>query len=167
VFGINGRLERKLRNRGMAARATVLSVRDMHFGANVSTGGNFSEVGPQLWTFRVRVEPDGEPVFDAKIVAWHEHRPQEREIVPVLYDPSNHRKIILDRSVEAQAAAKEWWVNRDAEIQQQAKEQAKRNADIRQQAARTAEPECTDKGEQITNQHRGHGTARRPAGPPT
>ena len=60
-----------------------------------------------LWKIAVRVEPDGEPVFDAKIGVWLgvDSRPSEGWLVPVLYDPSDHRKVALDRSRLAQEAA--------------------------------------------------------------
>jgi hypothetical protein len=51
----------------------------------------------------VRVEPDDAPAFDAKIFAWLKDRPFW--VVGVLYDPSDHRKVVVDRSVDARRAA--------------------------------------------------------------
>lgn len=55
----------------------------------------------------VRVVPDGEPAFDATLDAWLgiHRRPSEGWLIPVLYDPSNHRNVVFDRSRLAQRAA--------------------------------------------------------------
>jgi hypothetical protein len=51
----------------------------------------------------VRVEPGGEPPFDAELSGWLKERPR---VVPVLYDPSDHRKVLLDKpAYEARKAA--------------------------------------------------------------
>jgi hypothetical protein len=48
-----------------------------------------------------------EPAFDAKIERWLSimRRPSEGWKVGVLYDPSNHRRVALDRSMLARQAA--------------------------------------------------------------
>jgi hypothetical protein len=51
----------------------------------------------------LRVEPDDAPPFDAETSAWLRDRPLW--VVGVLYDPSDHRKVVLDWSPEAQSAA--------------------------------------------------------------
>jgi hypothetical protein len=81
--------------------------------------GNLIAIGPAvldfvagreykaLWHMVVRVVPDGEPAFDATLDAWLgiRRRPSEGWLIPVLYDPSNHRNVVFDRSRLAQQAA--------------------------------------------------------------
>jgi hypothetical protein len=112
VFGINGRLERKLRQHGRSAMATVLSIRRQWWAmykipdvdVNPSAAGReYKALGHMV----VRVVPDGEPAFDATLDAWLgiHPRPSEGWLIPVLYDPSNHRDVVFDRSRLAQQAA--------------------------------------------------------------
>jgi hypothetical protein len=114
VFGIGSRrLERKLRQRGKAAMATVLSTRRAMSGLYKSDDPFYqtppTQATPDLWTMTVRVQPDGAPAFDAEIEAWlwQTERPWLNTVVPVLYDPSDHRRVVLDRSAEAQNAAQQ------------------------------------------------------------
>ena len=55
----------------------------------------------------VRVEPDNEPAFEARFDAWlwEAERPFLETVIPVLYDPSDRRKVAFDHSVEARNAA--------------------------------------------------------------
>ncbi|WP_156661531.1 SHOCT domain-containing protein [Mycobacterium sp. 852002-51163_SCH5372311] len=55
----------------------------------------------------VRVQPDGETPFEASLEAWlwEADRPRMDWLVPVLYDPSDHRKVVFDHSAEARNAA--------------------------------------------------------------
>jgi hypothetical protein len=99
VFGSHGRLERKLRMQGKVAWATVLSAQVTVPALYMNTrsqGGHLHQqrASNSRWKMMVRVEPGGEPPFDAEISAWLEDRP---EVVPVLYDPSDHRKVLLDK----------------------------------------------------------------------
>ena len=128
MFGIgSGRLERKLRQRGKPAMATVLSVRRKVSGL-YNTSDPFYQSPPTeatraLWTMTVRVEPDGEPAFEAKIDAWlwETERPRMDWLIPVLYDPSDHRKVAFDHSVEARNAANHaTFVMRERWMQEQA-----------------------------------------------
>jgi hypothetical protein len=112
VLGINERLERKLRQHGKSAMATVLSIRRQRWAmykipdADVNPAAAAQDY-KALWHMVIRVVPDGEPAFDATIDAWLgiHHRPSEGWLIPVLYDPSNHRDVVFDRSRLAQAAA--------------------------------------------------------------
>jgi hypothetical protein len=109
VFGNHGRRERKLRQHGKATLATVLSARVAVTGVSLTTRINLGpmhrKTGPGLWKMTVRVEPDDAPAFDAKIFAWLKDRPLW--VVGVLYDPSDHRKVVVDRSVEGRRAAEQ------------------------------------------------------------
>jgi hypothetical protein len=108
VFGWHGLLERKLRKQGNAAWATVLSaqvtVPTLYGNTRMQLGALHQQrITKPRWTMVVRVEPGGEPPFDAEISGWLEERPR---VVPVLYDPSDHRKVLLDKpAYEARNAA--------------------------------------------------------------
>jgi Short C-terminal domain len=112
VLGMNGRLERKLRQHGKAAMATVLSIHrkawTMYMIPDTDVNPGAAGQEPKaLWKIAARVEPDGEPVFDAKIGVWLgvHSRPSQGWIIPVLYDPSDDPKVAFDRSRLAQEAA--------------------------------------------------------------
>jgi hypothetical protein len=100
------RRERELREHGKAAMATVLSTHE-------TVGGGYSGDGvmpghqdiPGLWKVTLRVMPDDEPAFEATIHAFLMDNKVPEGDVPVLYDPSDRRKVVLDHSVEAQNAA--------------------------------------------------------------
>jgi hypothetical protein len=129
VFGIGSRrLERKLRQRGKAAMATVLSTRRAMSGLYKSNDPFYqtppTQASPDLWAMTVRVQPDDAPAFDAEIEAWlwQRERPWLNTVVPVLYDPSDHRKVVLDRSPAAQNAAQQaTFVMRDQWLAEQAR----------------------------------------------
>jgi Short C-terminal domain len=112
VLGFGSRrLERKLRQHGKAAMATVMSTRRAMSGVYQNDDPFYqsppAQATPDLWTMTVRVQPDGAPAFDAEIEAWlwKTERPWLNTVVPVLYHPNDHRKVVLDRSPEAQNAA--------------------------------------------------------------
>jgi hypothetical protein len=128
VFGIGSRrLERKLRQHGKSALAAVLSTRRKVSGL-YETSDPFYQSPPTeatraLWTMTVRVEPDGQAAFEAKIDAWlwESERPRMDWLIPVLYDPADHRRIVFDHSVEARNAANHaTFVMRERWMQEQA-----------------------------------------------
>ena len=103
MLGHNKRLERKLKEQGgTRAWATVLeSTKEWASsgGSNVSPGqaGSFT-IHQKL---RLRVQPDGETPFEVTIkqvfndsYGWH--IPQEGYSVTVIYDPTDHSKLVLD-----------------------------------------------------------------------
>src|SRR5262252_977823 len=103
MLGHNKRLERKLREQGGArAWATVLESEKQWSstgGANVAPGQAGSMTIHQK--LKLRVEPDGEPPFEATVkqvfndsFGWH--IPQEGYSVQVIYDPSDHSKLVID-----------------------------------------------------------------------
>ncbi|OBG37633.1 SHOCT domain-containing protein [Mycobacterium sp. E3198] len=114
MFGIGGRrLERKLRGQGRAAMATVLSTRRTMSGLYKTNDPFYqtppTQATPDLWAMTVRVQPQNAPAFEARIEAWlwEAERPWLNTVVAVLYDPSDQHKVILDRSPEAQNAARQ------------------------------------------------------------
>lgn len=106
-----GSRERKLRKHGRAALATVLSARRQRWAPALVPDADVNpsaalQPSRNLWKMTVRVEPPGEPPFDANVTAWlPAFKAREGSIVSVLYDPSDHRKVVLDRSLGAQRAA--------------------------------------------------------------
>jgi hypothetical protein len=128
VFGNGGRRrERKLRQHGKPAMATVLSARRKMSGLCKSDDPFYqsqpTQVTPSLRTVTVRVEPDGVPAFEAQIKAWlfDTQRPMQNTVVPVLYDPSDHRTAVLVTSPEAQNAARQAIIEmRDRWLEEQA-----------------------------------------------
>lgn len=101
MFGTHQLLERKLRKTGKAALATVTACDRTH-SMNESVAGGVGEP-KTLCKLQLRVEPDGEPVFEASTNAWMmgTKGAYEGMVVPVLYDPSDHGKVVVDQSEEA------------------------------------------------------------------
>lgn len=72
MLGMNGRLERRLRQHGKSAMATVLSIHRKALAmymipdTDVNPGAAGQEPRP-LWKIALRVVLDGEPAFDANI----------------------------------------------------------------------------------------------------
>ena len=132
MFGKHARLERELRQHGRAALATVVSARvrlpALTARTRINLGAVREKSGPTLWKMTVRVEPDDGPPFDAKIFGWLKDRPLW--VVGVLYDPSDHRKVILDRSDEARRSAEQ--------------ESILRGQMLRPQASQTVSPPASD-----------------------
>lgn len=93
MLGNSKRLERKLTQQGgKQAWATVLESKKLYAS---SLGGKVQQ------KLRLRVEPQGEPTFEATVHqefnnqrGWH--IPQEGYSVTVIYDPSDHSKLLID-----------------------------------------------------------------------
>jgi hypothetical protein len=112
VFGIGSRrLERKLRQHGKPALAMVLSTQRKISGLYQTSDPFYqrppTEATRAFWAMTVRVQPDCEPPFEANLDAWlwEAERPRIDWFVPVLYDPSDRRKVVFDHSAEARNAA--------------------------------------------------------------
>jgi hypothetical protein len=99
MFG-SGSLEDQLRKEGAkTAPATVLSEKDgfqMREGGAYNTGKDITRLH-----FTVRVEPEDEPAFEAKIVIRRDHMRIgqwgfRRPKVAVLYDPKDHGRVAFD-----------------------------------------------------------------------
>jgi hypothetical protein len=105
MLGHHPWLERDLRKNGRSAVATLI---DAKRSSIAETYGNPSIVGDTriLWKLVARVEPFGEPPFEAKLDVWFGQlsEPAVGEQYPVLYHPGDHSKVLLDRS-EAAATA--------------------------------------------------------------
>lgn len=99
MFGDHKRLERKLREGGAHATATVTAAK-----VTMSSGsGSGAELAldPNA-TFKywqhltVEVQPAGGSPFTAEFGTTWEHQLHPGQQVPVLYDPHDHSKIVLD-----------------------------------------------------------------------
>ena len=101
-------LEQKLREgNGKTARATVLTAKDgvaMQYSGIHNNNGGFGGTDITRHHYTLRVEPEGEEPFEAKIViradklggpatAW---RLSPGATAAVLYDPDDHRKVAFD-----------------------------------------------------------------------
>jgi hypothetical protein len=56
-----------------------------------------------IWKLKLRVKPSDEPAFEVEIKdGWDQFgSPRAGSLVPVLYDPENHSKVVLDESPQA------------------------------------------------------------------
>ncbi len=140
MFGIGARRrERKLRQRGVPAMAMVLATQRKLSGVYKTNDPFYQsapvQATPDLWALRVRVEPHGEPAFDATVEAWlyEAQRPWLNTVVPVLYDPSDHSKVALDSSDEArQAAQQATFAMREEQRSEQARSPVERLTELMQ-----------------------------------
>jgi hypothetical protein len=88
-------LERKLRDTGRTAPAAVLEV---EMGVRSSSGWSASAQRRNQRTHckvRLRVEPEGEALFEAQVSAKIREPYLENETVEVRYDPADHGKIVM------------------------------------------------------------------------
>src|SRR3954468_23458172 len=90
MLGNHQLLERRLRKHGIPAMVDVLAAEDSGV-SNVGGAG-----ARLLCKMTVRIEPEGEPAFDARIDAWLVHPPKAGDVVPVLYHPADHGKVVID-----------------------------------------------------------------------
>src|SRR5689334_17848990 len=105
MLGHHPLLQRQLRKNGRRAFATVLESTRTKYTETVGNDAIVSNTRI-LWKFRVRVEPDGEPAFEADLDVllpqlWS---PSSGTRFPVLYDPDDHGKIVVDDTEEGEQA---------------------------------------------------------------
>jgi hypothetical protein len=102
MFGDNRKLQRKLREKGCQARAEVLEAERTN---RTLTRGNDSIAAATkvIWKLKLRVQPTDEPAFEVEIKdGWDQFgSPRAGTQVPVLYDPDDHSKVVLDDSDQA------------------------------------------------------------------
>jgi hypothetical protein len=102
MFGDNRKLQSKLRVNGREARARVLEAERTN---RTYTRGNDSLAANTkvIWRLKLLVQPLDEPAFEVEIKdGWDQFSsPHVGSMVPVLYDPSNHSKLVLDDSDQA------------------------------------------------------------------
>ncbi len=101
MFGTHQLLEHRLRKSGKSALANVTACeRKETMQQNVNAGVGTPKT---LCYLELQVQPEGEPGFEAKTDAWlvGTEGAHVGMTVPVLYDPSDHGKVVVDSSDEA------------------------------------------------------------------
>jgi hypothetical protein len=108
MFGNHHARERQLRKTGERAFATVLESQRTRW---LRTSGDPSLVANTqvVWKLLLRVQPDDEAPFEAKLdwpfpQTWS---PRRGGRFAVLYDPDDHRKVVIDKSGEGTHALAE------------------------------------------------------------
>ncbi|HEY2637725.1 MAG TPA: SHOCT domain-containing protein [Solirubrobacteraceae bacterium] len=105
MFGKHTRLERKLREAGRTAPATVL---ECHGSITITKGNEMIVSNTQVvCRLRLQVSPPGEPTFEAETSARFSQfaMPGQGATLQVPYDPEDHDKVVVDESPEAQTQA--------------------------------------------------------------
>jgi Short C-terminal domain len=112
MLGQHKLLERHLRKSGKSAIATVLEAKQTHWAVG-SGNPNLVANNNIVWKLKLRVAPDGEPAFEAATdeAFGQLECPSEGNKFPVLYDPSDHKKVMIDNSEAAQAGLLEQGIN--------------------------------------------------------
>jgi putative oligomerization/nucleic acid binding protein len=103
MLGFHPLLERELRKKGRRALAKVVEAHRGRFGE--ATGNLPAEQIATTkihWTLVLSVEPEGEPPFEAKLddLLGLGYNPLPGDRLPVLYDPDDHSKVLVDQSDE-------------------------------------------------------------------
>jgi hypothetical protein len=101
MLGHHPLLQRRLRKSGRRAFASVLESQRTQY---TETFGNDSLISNTrvLWKFVLRVAPEGEAPFDADadVLLPQTWSPSSGTQFPVLYDPDDHSRVVVDESEE-------------------------------------------------------------------
>jgi Short C-terminal domain len=100
------KLKKQLEESGKRANATVVEIAEKGMAVTRGAEGVIGNTELALKT-HLRVQPDDEPEFEVKKRFSFPQLavPSAGQTVPVLYDPADHDKIIVDYSPEAQQSA--------------------------------------------------------------
>src|SRR4051794_31453930 len=100
------RLKKQLEENGKRANATVVEIAEKGMAVTRGAEGVVGNTELALKT-HLRVQPDDEPEFEVKKRFSFPQLavPSAGQTVPVLYDPNDHDKIVVDYSPEAQQSA--------------------------------------------------------------
>jgi predicted Zn-dependent peptidase len=103
----HGHLEKKLREHGKQARAEILSIKTE--GQGSSMRAMFADdsdltTGWFLCRLDLRVMPSGEPPFKTRVHTRLHTLKSKGDMVPVLYDPDDHDKVVVDYKADVEAA---------------------------------------------------------------
>ena len=99
---LSNRTIKRLKENGRRANATVLEVGSR--GMTITHGNEAIVANTQVvLKTRLRVEPDGEPAFEVEERFRYSQfdLPSAGTVLPVIYDPDDHDKIMLDDSPAA------------------------------------------------------------------
>jgi Short C-terminal domain len=100
------KLKKQLEESGKRANATVVEIAEKGMAVTRGAEGVIGNTELALKT-HLRVQPDDEPEFEVKKRFSYPQLavPSAGQTVPVIYDPNDHDKIIVDYSPEAQQSA--------------------------------------------------------------
>jgi hypothetical protein len=100
------RLMKQLEENGKHANATVVEIAEKGMAVTRGAEGVIGNTELSLKT-HLRVQPDDEPEFEVKKRFSYPQLavPSAGQTVPVIYDPNDHDKIVVDYSPEAQQSA--------------------------------------------------------------
>jgi hypothetical protein len=102
MFGNSKRVERKLRENGRSATATVV---ECHSGMTINTGPAGTSNSLVICKLQLQVAPDGEAGFHAstsnRCSAFR--IPRSGDTMRVLFDPEDHSRVVIDHSEAASA----------------------------------------------------------------
>jgi predicted Zn-dependent peptidase len=103
----HGHLEKKLREHGKQARAEILSIKTE--GQGNSMRAMFADdsdltTGWFLCRLDLRVMPSGEPPFKTRVHTRLHTLKSKGDMVPVLCDPEDHDKVVVDYKADVEAA---------------------------------------------------------------
>jgi hypothetical protein len=103
-------LEKKLREHGRTAPAEILAMRTEGsgngLGAMWATDDDLSKQWTLCW-FHLRVMPEGEPPFEASVRSRLHTFKYKGDSVPVLFDPDDHDKVVVDAEADLRAVTEE------------------------------------------------------------
>jgi hypothetical protein len=117
VFYKHEHLLKELREHGRAATAEILSMRTEGSGNSARKMFAPDEDLSAQWTLAkldLRVMPEGEPSFDVTVRSRLHTFKYQGETVPVLYDPADHDKVVVDYEADLQAAMAQLAAAREA-----------------------------------------------------
>jgi hypothetical protein len=101
--------EKKLREHGRAAPAEILSIKTEGTAGTQNPLRAWSADDDDLTTnwflcrLELRVKPPGEPPFEKTVHTRLNTLKDKGDTVPVLYDPDDHDKVVVDYKADAQA----------------------------------------------------------------
>jgi hypothetical protein len=100
------RLEKKLRKHGRPATAEILAIRTEGSGNSARASWANDDDLTTSWVLcrlELRVTPPGEAPFEATVRTRLNTLKSRGDSVPVLYDPDDHDKLVVDYEADAQA----------------------------------------------------------------
>jgi predicted regulator of Ras-like GTPase activity (Roadblock/LC7/MglB family) len=99
MFQSRKRIEETLTASGSRAEAVVLEAQRTTWTTNVSN--------KRLWKLRIQVRPQGEAEFEVRVKEWLGGwtAPREGMTLQVLYDPSDHSRVMVDQAAGELALA--------------------------------------------------------------
>jgi hypothetical protein len=137
VFYKHTRLEKKLRENGRSAPAEILSMRtEGHTSSAKLSGDEDLTAGWTNARLELRVMPEGEQPFEITVRTRLNTNKYKGDTVPVLYDPGDHDKVVVDYEADARETMERLEQQRTAgkEFTRQATEFADQAAAFRQQS---------------------------------